>query len=318
MLSNFYVMGVPRSGTSYLVKLLNSHESVFCGFEFIPAHEFTSDSLRIENITKYIESTEKAKRAKIIIRRKRNLIFVGDKMPRSFYVFDRIERNIGGGPIFIMFRQPRDVFASWDVRANDASDVQWPAGMNWFVAYIDMIFLLTKIQSSVDESKVLIGYKYMTDLETREQFAFDLFKYFGLNLTSSVRKFLTGTERRARLSICKLRNRKEEFDIICDMDHMKEYEGFIEGLDLGTYDGGIKNSINNILSKFALDIKYNEEKYDRLIFLNSRNKDFKEFMKSELRKMQKNTRDPHLLHLLGMVQTHTSPFRSFLTNLVKG
>ena len=135
--------GCPRSGTTAAYHMLSVHpyacitnERYFTRFassqdirgdEFASADRFfdfrPDDSFpqALERAAGRSELREKFDRAQV----------VGDKVPPLYYGFERLREVFPQARILMLFRDLRDVAASYQKRAENPEDVTWPADKGW-------------------------------------------------------------------------------------------------------------------------------------------------------------------------------------------
>lgn len=126
-----FVCGVPRSGTTALAALLNSHPDIFLGIEryknlgndqFGP-DLFTADRYFDARLgdTNNVVSIDAAARVKFA-----QALWVGDKVPRYYARYGTLLNAFPDSRILYIVRNLHDVAESWNKRARNPRD-RWPA-----------------------------------------------------------------------------------------------------------------------------------------------------------------------------------------------
>lgn len=140
-----FVAGCSRSGTTSLVRLLNSHPAVAVGMErykyafdelwpnqidqaLFSLHRFFDFRESDTNVNPdkdgrwvyFYEQLERKIRAGAVT-------VMGDKVPARFGVMETVHRNFPDPRIIFIFRDPDAVARSYARRARDPDDADWPA-----------------------------------------------------------------------------------------------------------------------------------------------------------------------------------------------
>lgn len=196
MTKKFLVFGVPRSGTTFLAHLLNSHPEVFCGLEAFPPHKLDVDMLSPnEFISGAYTDAARNDAAKTLVGKSASLVAIGDKYPRSYFNQDAYRPNLERAVGIVVIRDPGEVFASFDQRAQNPED-DWHPGMRWPVAYLEHLALFDFISTLSDCALWAVGYKQMTDPDQRFKCADRIFGMLDLQRTRSVTRFLEASVKR--------------------------------------------------------------------------------------------------------------------------
>lgn len=130
-----FISGCDRSGTTALVRLLNSHNDICIGMERYKGlirpesiKLLTEEKFKFENFFDiqdeetniqwdYFYDPLKVKYNSCTV--------VGDKVPRYFQIFNHLKENFPQAKHIFLIRNPYEVASSWKVRAQDKSDVNW-------------------------------------------------------------------------------------------------------------------------------------------------------------------------------------------------
>lgn len=225
-------MGVPRSGTTYFVNLMNSHPEVYCGPESYLARNFKVEDLEPAAFISKAKRKTARLHAQSHLLAKGQLKAIGNKTPQSYFSFNNVAKQMRGGTIFFCLRDPAEVFLSWDLRANDKQDNLWHAGMIWLIAYIEMIYSLQKLAECKADNIILINYKYLIGLESRAEAAADCFKFLGVDLTPEVHQFLEESAFATKRSLNRQRIYNSSQLSILNSESMLAYRQLINDITL--------------------------------------------------------------------------------------
>lgn len=138
-----FVSGAPRSGTTILAHLLNSHPDIAIGIErykfllmrdeqaakvsaaLFDPERFFARSEEDTNILLKVLGDKRKFRAKL-----ERATYVGDKVPRLILRTRELDQWFPGNRMIFIFRDPYRVAASWTARA-EKSDDNWDASRDY-------------------------------------------------------------------------------------------------------------------------------------------------------------------------------------------
>lgn len=150
---DFVVMGVPRSGTTGLVRGLNLHPEIMCGDEHVSnlglAGTYTVSGLFEDPQIKRPHA--EATRA-LYLRKKGTARLFGDKNPRYFFYL----RQLGRLKKICIYRRRMGFWPSWDARANDLDDEHWARGQVGFFGALELVSLLVELADLRSNGEVLL------------------------------------------------------------------------------------------------------------------------------------------------------------------
>lgn len=133
-----FVCGCARSGTSALVRLLDSHRHVAIGMEryiarFVSGEALTPELFEekrfftVEKGDTFYKSLEFRKPLYNALRKKwQSSLVVGDKIPKLYTHYERVFENFPAAQVVFMSRNLIDVANSYKKRAEDPADKTWP------------------------------------------------------------------------------------------------------------------------------------------------------------------------------------------------
>jgi hypothetical protein len=165
-----FICGCPRSGTSAIVKLLNSHPSIAIGME---RYKFYAKDNMIGNINEEAFKSEnffaiKEYQTNIVwkdfydsLKPKftNDLLMIGDKYPQYYNFYEKIANNFPDAQWIFMVRDILDVAASYNARALNEKD-NWPENANYLRAVAHWNNSLAKtwkyIKANENRKKVFI------------------------------------------------------------------------------------------------------------------------------------------------------------------
>lgn len=130
-----FISGCDRSGTTALVRLLNSHNEICIGMERYKGlirkekiHTLTQERFQYENFFNIKDEETNIQWDYFydpLKEKYNNCSIVGDKVPRYFQNFNHLKENFPQAKHIFLIRDPYEVASSWKVRAQDKSDVNW-------------------------------------------------------------------------------------------------------------------------------------------------------------------------------------------------
>jgi hypothetical protein len=147
-----FIFGCPRSGTTALTRLLNSHEAFVVGMERYKYHYSSTQGraalgpdffepgryfdFRPED-TNITPSNERFARFYERARRRfdaATVVYVGDKVLATDPILDAIRENFPDPRFIFIYRDLFRVASSWEVRARNEKDENWVAANDYRVA----------------------------------------------------------------------------------------------------------------------------------------------------------------------------------------
>jgi Sulfotransferase family len=147
-----FIFGCPRSGTTALTRLLNSHEAFVVGMERYKYHYSSTQGraalgpdffepgryfdFRPED-TNITPSNERFARFYERARRRfdaATVVYVGDKVLATDPILDAIRENFPDPRFIFIYRDLFRVASSWEVRARNENDENWVAANDYRVA----------------------------------------------------------------------------------------------------------------------------------------------------------------------------------------
>lgn len=140
-----FIAGCARSGTSAFAQLLSGSKDVVMGmerfghleskenFSLTPGHFSKERFLRIEEGDTFYNNFEKYHSYDKLIDEKLDCcLYVGDKRPDLYEVYDDIFRNFPGATVFFIYRDIVEVASSYQGRAMEKKN--WPANKDFRAA----------------------------------------------------------------------------------------------------------------------------------------------------------------------------------------
>ncbi len=142
---HLFVCGVPRSGTTALARMLNSHPKIGLGIERFrlhamrhKKHPYEPSLFEKERFFDFrpedgsLGVWEKYAFDYLELESKWDQItWVGDKVPRLYVAAENLLNDFTDARIIFILRDPLSVANSWQRRADDVSDASWPAENGW-------------------------------------------------------------------------------------------------------------------------------------------------------------------------------------------
>jgi len=260
----FYCLGVPRSGTTYFSHLVNSHPRALCGVENFAPGRLQAQWFEIENFLEPILHDSTRSFCAQQLRRKPDLLALGDKFPRAYLHYEHLMEELKAAVFFVIFRDPVEVFCSWDARAADSED-HWDSGRNWVIAYLEMTLLLKQLKRRVADQMFLVSYAHLVGAESRKEAANQILTLLNLAFHPSIDGFLNDSLPRTQRSMEKPRASNGAQDLLLSMPHMRFYASELVG-PLGVAPvrecGALIDEFCNLL---GLDVDRNAETFSASI-----------------------------------------------------
>lgn len=132
-----FISGCDRSGTTALVRLLNSHKDICLGMErykgLIKRDKLNSlNHSRFEkdnffNIMDEETNIQWDYFYEPLMEKFDSCKYVGDKVPRYFEIYNHLSTEFPKAKHIFIVRDPYEVASSWKVRAQDKNDINWLA-----------------------------------------------------------------------------------------------------------------------------------------------------------------------------------------------
>lgn len=198
-MTNLFVAGCPRSGTTALTRLLNLHPEVVVGLErfkglygksreidpelfskdrFFEFHEGESNYVpakSAEATAFYDNAKTKFDKAK----------FVGDKYPQFFRFYGPLFKSFPDAKIIFIFRDASFVAQSWQRRADDTS--RWPADNDArkAVGYWNDALAYTLAYTQIKRN-AFVFVEYNEFFSAKEAGLLDLFRRLGATMNPTI------------------------------------------------------------------------------------------------------------------------------------
>lgn len=158
----FTIMGVPRSGTTALVRAANLHPRVFCTNEWaigpraadpgfaLPELYFRPERFGISR--KLNPEEAEALRAKLAA--SGSLVY-GDKTPRYYLDFEPTRAALPRARHTALYRSPYAFAMSWDRRARDDEDHRWKRGQTGLFSFVEWLLFLDSVAVFADHLRIV-------------------------------------------------------------------------------------------------------------------------------------------------------------------
>ena len=170
-LLDFIVFGVARSGTGALVRALNIHPHVYCArerFHFRDNHALISfpDSFVDATGIELLRNQAKIDQVKAELAQKKEIFHVGNKLPRYYFVLDRLNREVPKLKNILIYRSPHGFIPSWNRRERAKKEAQWPTGQ---VGLFGLLELFVCINNCLRQTKDILVFPYESGLNSSIQ-----------------------------------------------------------------------------------------------------------------------------------------------------
>jgi hypothetical protein len=201
-----FICGCPRSGTTFLATLLNSHPAVAIGIErygtrffgepLTPALFTPERFYDLRPGDTFYDSLDFAR----VYADKRSIFseaeVVGDKIPLLFRHLDRIEAAFPGAKVVFCLRNVVDVAASYQARADNPDDATWSRSKGALAAVDDWNASLRAYGRQRGRSDLFV-FDYDRFLAEGEAQVRALIAWLGLDWRVEVERRIRGMTRRA-------------------------------------------------------------------------------------------------------------------------
>jgi hypothetical protein len=159
---SFTIMGVPRSGTTALVRATNLHPRVFCTNEWqlglraadpgfiLPDALLDPERFQIDRMLRHRDMSllnEKLARGEPLV--------LGDKLPRYYMSFERLKAALPNARHTALYRSPYAFSMSWDARARNEQDALWGRGQIGLFAILDWLLFLDRIATFAADLRLI-------------------------------------------------------------------------------------------------------------------------------------------------------------------
>ncbi|NJM34899.1 MAG: sulfotransferase [Rhodomicrobium sp.] len=162
---NFLVLGVARSGTSALTQALNVNPRVICGMETFNAFEDHTNLSYPRSFQDRLNASEGYQKTflRTVLGRAgaTGPIAIGNKEPNYDLSLTRIVKALPDIRLLFIYRHPCAFFESWNIRARDRNDTQWPAGKRGLLGALSLMIYLREL-SRLDTECLIIPYSYFS------------------------------------------------------------------------------------------------------------------------------------------------------------
>jgi len=190
----FIAYGVPRSGTTALAKLLNTHPSVFCGIERFPIDHLSRDLLTPAGVLDRSIPTAHYDRNLEYLRHKPQIVAFGDKTPRYYFSSRRLDKEIPELKRIVIVRELADVMSSWQARADNPDDRAWHRGQHGLFALLDHLVLVDSLGALKQPSNCfLCSYAGLFGGNRNREAVCEMFAFLGVNEFPGVEAYFDQT-----------------------------------------------------------------------------------------------------------------------------
>jgi hypothetical protein len=195
-----FLCGVPRSGTTAMANLLNSHPKIAIGierFKNVPRREITRDLFTKERFFDFRPSDTNVQQPRTYERlscKFDSATLIGDKVPRYYTFYDDLFSRFDDCVIIYMLRQISAVALSWNARAQDSKDTAWPETNDYKRAVDEWNSSIETTRAAKEKYKnrlLIVEYErlFSGDILVLQR----LLRKIGLTLSPEMRKYYLAT-----------------------------------------------------------------------------------------------------------------------------
>jgi len=231
MWSPFFICGCPRSGTSALRNVFNNDVRFAIGMErfyYKAAKNFSLEHKLFEKERFFSLQTGDTFWNEISMYdgMKPNFecsIYRGDKIPKLYYHFDKLFKELPDTKVVFIVRDIVDVAASYNARANNLNDKNWSREQNFKVAVDDWNASLVSLYQYLYEKKCDVYPIFYEDFFSKTDSIEGLYKNLGIAVSKEVRNdFSSFVEKYKNLK----QNKKSDVLSEVELDYINKNANF--------------------------------------------------------------------------------------------
>lgn len=178
---DFIVFGIPRSGTKALVRALNLHPHVYCAME---RFHFRTDHSTVVFPASFLDEPGlidqhdlgKVTRVREEIAGKKDIRHVGNKLPRYYFVLDRLNRELPDLKNIWIYRSPYGFMQSWNRRERECHRGRWRPGQ---IGLFGLLELICCLDNCLRLNKDIFLFPYDTGFNRSKQPILDTLDFLG-------------------------------------------------------------------------------------------------------------------------------------------
>ena len=183
-----FICGAPRSGTTGLWRLLVADPRIVLGMERHGARlrktEFRADLYEKKHFFDFVTHPNAARLAvpyyeNEAAERFDSAIYIGDKMPLLYKVYDRVRTIFPEAKIVVLLRNIFDICESYQARLEDHAD-NWKFGVTDAVGHWNSLLAFLSKHGSDPRVKVLVYEEFLSDIAVYR----DLYRFLDLPMDS--------------------------------------------------------------------------------------------------------------------------------------
>jgi hypothetical protein len=183
-----------------------------------------------------------------------NILACGNKEPNYDLTLRLIAKSLPDIKFFFIYRHPAEFFGSWNMRAINQQDTDWPVGKRGLFGALSLIIYLREL-CYIDKECLIIPYRYFST-KVAESLS-DVFDYLGVNdLTTEHASQVKSIQNQADILRNKprsiLQNEIKFLDSISFLDLDR-----ILNADKSIYFSEIKRDIQNYIQNHKLSLAKN-------------------------------------------------------------
>jgi hypothetical protein len=179
----------------------------------------------------------KIDQVKAELAQKKEVFHAGNKLPRYYFVLDRLNREVPKLKNILIYRSPRGFMPSWNRRELAGKEAQWPAGQ---IGLFGLLELFVCIDNCLRQTKEILVFPYESGLDHSIEPIIQTMDFLGANTDlyrreAFERKQLSG-KRRASSHLPLANYETEILDTlrVCELDELMDQGAAITFSQLAT------------------------------------------------------------------------------------
>ena len=182
---------------------------------------------------------------------KKEVFHAGNKLPRYYFVLDRLNREVPKLKNILIYRSPRGFMPSWNRRELAGKEAQWPAGQ---IGLFGLLELFVCIDNCLRQTKEILVFPYESGLNHSIEPIIQTMDFLGANTDlykreAFERKQLSGKRRASSHSLANYETEILDTLRVCELDELMDQDGAIALSQLATPLKEYMSSVADLLPR---------------------------------------------------------------------